>query len=102
MAVPVCDHDDLNYYRMNGLYYESYDRDQCRHIIFEDVDAGREATVFKFASREIYKEAHDDLINTLFKEGANRILTTWGLQQVYTYYQDEKDQNKIILYWQYQ
>lgn len=102
MAVPVCDYDDLNYYKMNGLLYESYDRDQCRHIIFEDVDAGKEATVFKFADSQVYEEAHDELIDTLFKEGANRILTTWGLRQVYTYYQDEKDQNKIILYWQYQ
>lgn len=100
--LPVCNADDLNYYKNAGCYYDSYDPDVCRRVIYRDIDDRKDVTIFKFANRELYNKAHDDLTGRLFKDGANRILANTGMSRVYTYYQDEKEMNKIVLYWQYQ
>lgn len=33
-AYPACELDDLNYYKMNGMYYEVFDRDRLLEAMY--------------------------------------------------------------------
>ena len=102
LPVPACEYDDLNYYRNSGQYYDSYNRDQCRQVIYDDVDHQRSVSIFKFADHDLYDQAHKELCGNLLQEGARRILANKGMNRVYNYYQEEPDLNKVVIYWQYQ
>ena len=100
--VPGCSYDDLNYYKLEGMYYDYYDTDAFRSIIFDEVDHRKDRTVFVFASQELYDQAHKELTGSLIREGANRILQNTGMGKVRTYYEEEPSMYKVVVYWQYQ
>ncbi|MBQ4361406.1 MAG: hypothetical protein II787_00635 [Lachnospiraceae bacterium] len=99
--MPGCISDDLNYYKLNGMYYQIYDQEECRQVIYRDVDRMKERTVFCFATEKLYSKARVDLTGDLIRDGANRILQNTGLTKVRTYYEEEPAMFKIIIYWSY-
>ena len=101
LAIPACTSEDLNYYQMHGMYYVSYDKDECRRIIYEDIDAQEPYSVFCFANQKLYEAAHADLTDSLIHDGAQRIMLNTGLMNIRTLYEDEPYMNKIVIYWQY-
>lgn len=102
VVYPVCDSDDLNYYRMNGMYYESCDPQILLGDMNESIYEGREMFVCKFSSPEIYQNARNSVIEDLFPKAAQTLGSTYGLSQVkYTYIEDETH-NKIVVFWNYQ
>lgn len=68
---PVCKSDIYDYYKMNGLYIESYDRDGFDRLLQNKLADGR--AEFKFSSEKQAKAAIQDLI-----EGGN----IWNLSSV--------------------
>ena len=101
-AYPACTSDDLNYYRMNGMYYDSYDPQILLGDMNDSIYEGREMFVCKFSSSEIYQNARDAVIEELFPKAAQTLGTVYGLEQVkYTYIEDETH-NKIMVFWNYQ
>lgn len=58
---PDCDSLDLNYFKMNGCYFESYDRDEV--ISYIESCSGEPHCEFMFADFESYKEALYDLFD---------------------------------------
>ena len=102
VTYPACDRDDLNYYRMNGMYYESFDTQILLGDMNESIYAGEEMFVCKFSSAEVYEEARDTVVNDLFSRAAQTLGSVYGLDQVrYTYIEDETH-NKIMVFWNYQ
>lgn len=102
VAYPSCESDDLNYYRMNGMYYESYDPQILLGDMNDSIYEGQEMFVCKFSSPEIYREARDAVIEELFPKAAQTLGSVYGLEQVkYTYIED-KTHNKIMVFWNYQ
>lgn len=102
IAYPACDSDDLNYYRMNGMYYDSYDPQILLGDMTDSIYAGEEMFVCKFSSAELYDEARDKVINELFPKAVQTLGSVYGLSQVkYTYIEDEIH-NKIMVFWNYQ
>ncbi|MBQ1394822.1 MAG: hypothetical protein IIY86_01475 [Lachnospiraceae bacterium] len=102
MKVPACSDDDLNYYLLHDMYYTDYDKGFFRQIIYDDVDEQKASSVFCFADHDLYKEAQEDLTDSLLHDGANRILANTGLSNIKTYYEERPEINKIIIYWQYE
>lgn len=101
-AYPACTSDDLNYYRMNGMYYESYDPQILLGDMNDSIYEGREMFVCKFDSPQLYQNARDGVIEELFPKAAQMLGSVYGLEQVkYTYIED-KTHNKIIVFWNYQ
>ena len=102
VAYPSCESDDLNYYRMNGMYYDSCDPQILLSDMNDSIYEGREMFVCKFSSSEIYQNAHDSVIEELFPKAAQTLGSVYGLAQVkYTYIEDETH-NKITGFWNYQ
>lgn len=58
---PVCKSDKYDYYKMNGLYIESYDRDEFDRLLQNKLADGR--AEFKFSSEVQAKAAIQDLID---------------------------------------
>lgn len=99
---PSCTSDDLNYYRMQGMYYDTYDPQVILNAMNDSISAGNDTFTCKFSSSEAYGQARDGLIGELFPEAARTVGRQHGLDQVkYTYIEDAAH-NKIIVFWNYQ
>lgn len=99
---PSCTSDDLNYYKMNGAYFDVYDPQVILNAMNESIAAGNDTFVCKFASSDVYAQARDGLIGELFPEAARTVGQLYGLDQVkYTYVEDAAH-NKVIVFWNYQ
>lgn len=101
VSYPPCESEDLNYYRMNGMYYESYDPQILLADMNESIYAGDEMFVCKFSSAQVYADAKDSVIQELFPQAARTLGMTYSLEAVkYTYIEDEAH-NKIMVFWTY-
>ena len=102
VVYPSCGSDDLNYYKMNGMYYESYDPQILLGDMNDSIYERQEMSVCRFSSSEAYQQARDSVINELFPKAAQTLGSVYGLEQVeYTYIEDETH-NKIMVFWNYQ
>ena len=98
---PSCVSDDLNYYRMNGMYYDSYDSQILLGAMNDSIYKKEELFVCKFPDRETYAQARNEMIDGLFPRAARTLASTYGLERVsYTYVEDETH-NKIMVFWNY-
>lgn len=98
---PACISDDLNYYKMNGLYYESYDPQLLLNAMNDSIYARREMFVCKFSDSEVYAQAREGLIEELFPKAARTLGAEYGLESVrYTYIEDEPH-SKLTVFWDY-
>lgn len=99
---PDCTSDDLNYYRMNGMYYETFDPDYLLEKMKENIRSGEEMFVCKFSDSEIYSQARSQVTAVLFMEAARYLSEIYETGSVkYTYMEDEIH-NKITVFWNYQ
>lgn len=99
---PVCDSDDLNYYSLNGMYYESADRSTLRKAMFNSIDEKAESTIMKFANADVYTQSRDLIVNSLLSEATQRLGRKYGIYQVTCYYVEDPQLNKFIVYWNYE
>ena len=99
---PVCDQDDLNYYRMNGMYYDSFDSQILLSAMNSSIYAGEEMFVCKFSGADVYAQARDAMIGGLYPRAAQNLASAYGLSSVkYTYIEDESH-CKMIVFWSYE
>lgn len=99
---PVCDSDDLDYYKLNGLSYASYDPQIILGDLNKAINAGEETFICKFTDEAVYSEAVGDLIENIFPRAAQNLAAAYGLESVkYTYVEDEKHY-KVTVFWNYE
>lgn len=102
VTYPQCTSMDLNYYRLNGMYYESFDPDQLLSDMNTSIYNRESSFTCKFAGDSLYQEAHDVILNDLVQRAAQNLLDYYGLESVqYTYIEDEV-MDKITIYWNYE
>lgn len=102
VSYPVCNSDDLNYYKMSGMYYESFDPQILLGDMNDSILAGEEMFVCKFSDVQVYARARDELISGLFPKAARSLASAYGLESTkYTYVEDQIH-NKIIVLWNYE
>lgn len=99
---PECLSDDLSYYRMNGMYYDTFDENACLSAIYHSVELGEASTIFKFADEALYAQAKEALTGELVKQGAQYLGSLYGLQEIQYSYEENPALNKITLYWSYE
>ena len=101
MEYPPCISEDLNYYRLTGMYYETFEKEKILQAMNESFYAGEDYFLCKFADEELYRQAHDIIIQELLPEAARNFADYYGLDRVeYTYAEDGK-MNKITVFWSY-
>ena len=101
VTFPQCTSMDLNYYRLNGMYYEEFRPDQILEAMNQTIYNPESSFTCKFANDSLYQEAHDVILNDLVQQAAQNLLDYYGLESVqYTYVEDEV-MDKISIYWNY-
>ena len=99
--LPACTSDDLDYYRLNNLFYERADKWTLLNAMKASIRAKAENTTFKFASTETYEQAKQMLLDELLNSAAEYLCERYGLQEVEYFYQDYTTTNRFVVYWQY-
>ncbi|MBQ6323098.1 MAG: hypothetical protein IJI24_09505 [Lachnospiraceae bacterium] len=100
VPMPVCDDDSYNYYRRNGMYYESFDYDTIYGVLMNSVWNGQESVTMKFARAEDYNTAVYELFsNHMLEDPAAYLMeingrTTWNYS-----YNHDPEFNLITIYW---
>ncbi len=59
--LPDCSDRSYDYYRLNGLFYDSFDRDVISAALWHAVDEGERVVFMKFGDYESYAEAKNAL-----------------------------------------
>lgn len=99
---PECTSEDLNYYRLNKMYYKKYDKNEAYDVMKTSINQKAEETVFKYADESVYEEAEKSLIeHELIAEGARYLCQRYSLRQVNYYYQKDDKMHKITVFWEY-
>ena len=98
---PECGPDIWNYYRMNGMFYETYDRGAILNAMYASIDSGNDCVVFKFANDEAYEQAHDEILGELVREAASYLGRMYALREVYYSYEEAPSLDKLTIYWSY-
>lgn len=99
---PQCTSMDLNYYMLNGMYYEEFVPERLLQDMNNTIYNKESSFTCKFANDSLYQEAHDAVLNDLVQEAAQTLLSYYGLESVqYTYVEDDV-MDKITIYWNYQ
>lgn len=92
---------DSNYYVVNGMYYDRYNSGKALKVMNDVISEKGSSVVFKYASPDVYAQAHKDIFENVIHEAAQNLAEIYGLSQVkYSYIDDEK-LNKIVIYWEY-
>ena len=101
---PACTDDSLSYYRLNGNYFDSYNRDTIRSYLIDTMKTGKMTGIeMKFGSGEAYQNAMADLFTgNKYIEAILIDYRSFGVRSIsYTYgFMDEC--NYIVLNIHYQ
>ena len=99
---PACSQDDLNYYRLEGTYYDAYDPQLLLNAMNESIYAGEPMFVCKFSDGDVYEQARDGMVSDLFPRAAQNLAGAYGLSSVkYTYIKDDTH-FKMTVFWDYE
>ena len=102
VSYPLCSSMDLNYYKLNGMYYEEFQPEQLLEDMNQTIYNKESSFTCKFASDTLYQQSHDGILNGLVQNAAQNLLEHYGLETVqYTYVEDDV-MDKIIIFWNYQ
>ncbi|MCD7735500.1 MAG: hypothetical protein LUI07_00795 [Lachnospiraceae bacterium] len=100
IPLPECTSDAYDYYKLNGYYYESFDRDTIYQALMESVWENQNHIVMKFGSEEAYETAQNELFEENLLSDAGQYLmrqngvSTWN----YRYHTDDIFY-LITIYW---
>lgn len=99
---PECTSNDLDYYRMNQMYYEGIDRKQILNEMYASINANERCMIFKFADHTLYEEGRTLILQDLINPATERIARRYGLTEVEYYYEEQEVMNKLVIYWFYE
>ena len=94
--------EDLNYYRMNDMFYETFDSDAILGAMEESIAEKEEYTTLKFGSKEDYEAALEALESTLLDEALQYQMRYYNMSQSGCNYDYHEVLWKINIYWSYE
>ena len=100
VPLPACTADDYNYYKQNGMYYETFDYDTIYQRFMESVWNGEDSIVMKFGSREAYDAAVGEILEGGILDDAGQYLMEQNGVSTWNYrYQTDDTFYVFTLYW---
>ncbi|MCD7957225.1 MAG: hypothetical protein LUG93_16045 [Lachnospiraceae bacterium] len=100
VALPECTSDAYDYYKLNGMYYESFDWNEIYQALMESVRAGDARTMMKFGSEEAYQEAQSALFEEDLLNDAGQYLMNQNGESSWSYrYHTDDNFYLITIYW---
>lgn len=102
ICYPKCSASEYEYYRRNGMYYESADAGGLERVLQKAIEEKQEKVIFKFRDDEVYQEACGILFGGLLERQAQYLGRWYALNQIHYYYREEAKADKITIYWKYE
>lgn len=100
VVLPSCTSDDYNYYKLNGLYYETFDYDTVYNALMNSVWNGEASVVMKFGSSEAYETAKYELFeNGMLNDPGEYLMDINGVSTWNYRYHTENNFYLITIYW---
>jgi hypothetical protein len=101
VTFPACTSTDLNYYALNGQYYQSVQADVLLAEMNRTIYAKEAFFTCKFANNELYQQAYSVVLSQLAPQAVQNLLNYYGLERVQYTYVEDPVMNRITIYWQY-
>ena len=100
IPLPECTDGSYNFYRINGMYYDTFDRDVIYNALMESVHSGSNSIVMKFGSREAYDAAKQELFtNKLYYDADQYLMEQNGVTTWNNRYSTDDDFFVITIQW---
>ncbi len=100
VELPQCTSDDYNYYKLNGLYYETFDYDTIYNVLMNSVWNGEASVVMKFGNSEAYETAKYELFeNGMLNDPGGYLMEINGVSTWNYRYHTEDNFYLITIYW---
>ena len=90
-----------DYYKRNGMYYETFDPDEILGKMKEGIADRQEMFVCSFKDEEVYSQAVQQMIEELLPQAAQNLAERYGLEQVRYTYAEDKVQYIFSVFWNY-
>lgn len=101
-SYPPCNSMELNYYKLNGMYYGNFQPDQLLQEMNNTIYHKKPFFICKFANDTVYGQARDIVLNKLVKQAAQTLLDVYGLNEVQYTYMEDSLMDKITIFWSYE
>lgn len=99
-ALPDCSSRQYDYYRMNGMYYETYDENTISSVLWDAIDNNVSEVHFKFGDFENYAKAMDSIYNKGLLSSVLQQRLTWDAKNSMSYLPHNSDALCTIdIYW---
>lgn len=100
VTLPKCDSDDYNYYKRNGLYYESFEYGTIYQVLMNSVWNGDSSIVMKFGSQEAYETALYELFeNGMLQDPGQYLMELNGVSSWNYRYHTDEEFRVVTIYW---
>lgn len=100
VELPECTSDAYDYYKLNGFYYESFDRETIYQALMESVQSDETRIMMKFGSEEAYLEAQSALFEgDLLEEPGQYLMRQNGVTSWNYRYHVDDNFYLITIYW---
>lgn len=86
IVMPECTSDDLNYYKLNKMYYDSEDSDKLLKVMRTSIKKKENYTIFKFKNSKLYKKGTKELLQYIIAQLYFSALGTANAREVYLAY----------------
>lgn len=100
--IPVCDSEELNYYRINDMFYENADANDFLDAMKESIKEKEDYTTFKFADKEEYETALKDMEDKLIDDALDYLINRYGLRESTCNYEYDDLCWKVNIFWSYE
>ena len=96
----ACTDDSLDYYRLTGRYYPTFDYDEIYQVLMNSVWNGESSVTMKFGSAEAYQSAvYEMFSNGMLYDATAYLMEMNGLSTWQYTYQTDEDFNLVTVFW---
>lgn len=100
IELPRCTSDAYDFYKLNGLYYETFEYDTVYQALMNSVWENQAKIVMKFGSAGAYEAAKQELFEgNLLKDPGGYLMETNGVSSWNYRYHTEDEFYLITIYW---
>jgi len=100
IQLPSCSDTSYDYYRMNGMYYETFDYDTVYNALMNSVYNGQNSVAMKFGSAEAYEQAISAVTTgKIYSDAAQYLMQINGVSTWSTSYSNDDVFHVITIQW---
>jgi hypothetical protein len=98
---PSCTNLDWNYFVVQKRYFTTYNSQEVKEVIKEDIGQKAELSTFQYSNREAYEKAVRNVKSNV-QSGMTMISQKYRLSHVSSQYRIYNDEYIVTIYWKYE